>query len=332
MKVTAVGILVADIIAAELPKVASPGEVIFAPRGIKTRIGGHPANVSIDLVKLGLRGDDIAVIGAVGDDTYGRFIEETLAGYGIKTFLYKVSDVGTSKNLILVVKGEDRRFHVDVGANVRLDPIFVEEKISKLESDILYIGATGWLGNVDLKLPYFLKDAKERGQLTFVDIIAPYGKEWSYIIPSLAYTDIFHCNLVEASNIVGTNDLSSATKAFLDKGVKLVIITLGEEGLYARSKKWSIRMGAFKVNVIDPTGAGDAFCAGVIYELVRRRIEDIEDLGLDEALDILTYASAVGASATTKEGTTEGVERSFIDKLVEEQGDLLKKEAKTQVF
>ncbi|HDH06852.1 MAG TPA: carbohydrate kinase family protein [Thermoproteales archaeon] len=328
MKVITVGILVTDLIAAALPKVADPGEVVFTPRGIKTRIGGHPANLSIDLVKLGLKGEEIALIGSVGEDLYGRFIEETLKSYGIKTFLYRSKTSETSKNLILVVEGEDRRFHVDVGANKDLDPNFVRKILENLEAPILYIGATGWLGKFDDELPLFLKDSKRKGQLTFVDVIAPYGKDYDYIIPALQYTDIFHCNNIEASSLTGVDKLEEAVEKLLEMGVKMAIVTMGEKGLYATTPEWSIRLGAFKVNVVDPTGAGDAFCAGVIYKLLKENIFEVEELDSKTALDILVFASAVGASATTMEGTTAGVSRKFVDKIVEEQGEKLVKTAK----
>ena len=52
---------------------------------------------------------------------------------------------------------------------------------------------------------------------------------------------------------------------------------------------------------------------------------------MEKCLDMLIYASAVGASATTKEGTTEGVEISFIKNLIREQGDKLRSKAEVEM-
>lgn len=331
VEILATGILVVDIIAAGLPKVASPGEVVFTPRGIKTRIGGHPANVSIDLVKLGLEGDRIGVVGSVGDDIYGRFVEETLRKHGIRTFLKRSSGAETSKNLILVVKGQDRRFHVDVGANILLEPAYLRELVEDFEPRILYVGATGWLGKVDEELDTILKEAKERGALTFVDVIAPYGKEWSYIAPSLKYADIFHSNDIEAAGITGLASAEESAERLVEMGVGLALITMGERGLLARTERWSIEMGAYSVDVVDPTGAGDAFCAGIMRRLAVGKTA-LHDLSVSEALDLLAYASAVGASAATKEGTTDGVSASLIERLMAEQGSRLKGSAKVRIF
>lgn len=331
-KVYAIGILVIDLIAAGLRKVADPGEVIFAPRGIKTRLGGHPANVSIDLVKLGVKGEDVVVIGAVGEDFYGGFVENTLKSYGIETKLERVKDAETSKNLILVVSGEDRRFHVDVGANCKLSVNHLRSVVSQTSSKLFYVGATGWLGEVDEKLPEILRWSKERGEITFADIIAPYGKPWSYIHPALKYSDIFHGNLLEVSNVVRVEGLEQSAEALNKMGVKLALVTLGEKGLYARTNRWSIKLPSFKVDSIDPTGAGDAFCAAIIKELIQRDIKDVGEIDSEEALEILVYASAVGASATTKEGTTAGVDPGFIEALIEEQGDSLRERAEVKTY
>lgn len=325
VKVTATGILVIDLIAAELKNVAAPGEVVFAPRGIKTRLGGHPANLSIDLVKLGVPGDEVVVIGAVGEDIHGEFVERTLRSYGVGTFLQKVRDVETSKNLILVVQGEDRRFHVDIGANIMLSPEYLREKSSHLLSQIFYVGATGWLGEVDNELPSILREAESRGQITFVDIIAPYRKPWSYLHPSLKHAHVLHGNDLEVSHLTGEEELENSAKVLNRMGVSLALITLGEKGLYARTNRWRVRMPAFKVDAVDPTGAGDAFSAAVIHYILQNRIMDLEDFSLDDAVDMLIYASAAGAVATTMEGTTTAVSRENVEKLLDSQADEIRR-------
>lgn len=331
MKILDFGILVVDIIAAGLPGIAEPGKVIFTPRGIKTRIGGHAANFSIDEVKIGLNGKDILVIGAIGYDIFGKFIEETLKRYGVLTDLERIKEADTSKNIILVVKGEDRRFHVDIGANIYLSVNHIIETIETRKPQIIYVGATGWLGKVDDNLDTILSKAED-STITFVDPIAPYGKDWKHILPALKYTDIFHCNDIEASMITDCTSIEKSGEKLLKKGVKMVLITMGEKGLYARTSSWSIRMNAFKVDTVDPTGAGDAFSAGVIYKLIEKNIKSVEEISVNKALDILVFASAAGASATLKEGTTEGVVRETIYSIIKKQGKEIMEQAVIEEF
>ena len=321
------GIVVVDLIAAGLPSVAKPGQVIFTPRGIKTRLGGHSANVSIDLAKLGVPGEEILLVGSVGNDLYSNFVEETLKSYGVRVKLEKVEGVETSKNLILVVRGEDRRFHVDVGANLHLDPERVVEVLRCERPKLFYVGATGMLGRFDYELARVLGTAKAVGCTTFIDVIVPYEKTWDYLIPALKYVDIFHCNDAEIKSLSGRRGLEEAVKVLRDEGVKLAIVTIGERGLYALHPKAAIKMPAFNVEVVDPTGAGDAFCAGIMYWLWRRDFPNLERLVEEDLLEMLLFASAVGASAVTTEGTTAGVNISFVRSLLLRQGERVRSRA-----
>ena len=323
MLVTCVGILVADIIAADLPKISSPGELIFTGRNIELHVGGHAANVSIDLRKLKLEEGEVSCTGAIGEDIFGRHIENILEKHGIVTHLQRVKSAGTSKDIILVVKGQDRRYHVDVGANWLLSSDHVSSVLNGEKPIIFYVGGAGFLGEFDEKLPEILRKAKELQCLTFVDPVTPYKHCWDIIIPALRWTDIFHCNNIEAAEITGEKDPGRAAEILLNKGAKFVIISLGESGILAMRGKTLFRMPAFEVPVIDPTGAGDAFCAGVIYGLIRAsgysHIE-VTKLSEEELVNILLEGEATGAACVTMVGTTTAVTRENVDNLLKKQG------------
>jgi len=203
MIVTCAGILVVDLIAAHLPKVSSPGELTYAPKGIEMHMGGHCANVSIDLRRLGIRKEEVSAIGAVGKDIFGDFLEKLLKENGIVTHLQRIPEVGTSKNLILVVRNEDRRFHVDVGANLHLNPEYILGILEEEKPQIVYIGGVGFTGDLDERLSTVLRKTKELECITFVDPVTPYMRGWDFIISSLKWMDIFHCNKDEAKEITG---------------------------------------------------------------------------------------------------------------------------------
>ncbi len=86
-------------------------------------------------------------------------------------------------------------------------------------------------------------------------------------------------------------------ETFLRHGVRTVIITCGREGAVAASGSERWQAAAHQVHSIDPSGSGDAFAAGVVTGIVRRW----------EMAQTLRYAAALGASATTAIGTTDGV-------------------------
>lgn len=328
MLVTCAGILVCDIIAANLPKISKPGEVTFTPIGIKLCIGGHSANVSIDLIKLGLQKGNVSSIGAIGKDIFGNFIEEELRKHNVVTHLERKEEVGTSIDLILVVKGEDRRFHVDVGANWYLNPDHVKSILEKEKPFIFYVGATGLLGKFDEQLSNILQKAKMLNCMTFVDPITPYKHGWEILISALKWIDIFHCNNIEALSMTGKKNLEESIKELLKKGVKLVIVTMGENGLIAMNKEVKIKMPAFKVPTIDPTGAGDAFCAGIIYHLIQiiqHKKLDISEISTNDLTLTLLEGEAAGAACVTDVGTTTAVTRENVDKLLKEQGSIILK-------
>ncbi|RLE98152.1 MAG: hypothetical protein DRJ63_08130 [Thermoprotei archaeon] len=315
------GFLVADIVVADLNKIAEPGELVFAPKGITISVGGHPANLAIDLVKLGIPGEKIGVAGAVGNDIFGEFIERTLASYGLRLFIQKV-DRSTNKNVILVVKGEDRRFHVELGASRVFSPSIVLKLINETKPRVFYL-ASGILDLIDKKIEEIFKKAKERKALTFADIVKPYGKDWSYIVPAMKYIDVFHCNESELKELTRAESLREAVNRVFDYGVKLLFITMGEKGALGATRHMNILQKAFKVDTVDPTGAGDAFCAGIIYKLLEYSVagEKVDEINLNQLKQILLYAQAVGASACTAPGTTAGVTREKVEELIKTQGE-----------
>lgn len=328
LEVLACGFLVADIVAADLEKVAGPGELVYAPRGIVLSVGGHPANVSVDLAKLGVEPGGIGVCGAVGEDIFGDFIVETLRGYGLKLFIERVP-ASTNKNVILVVRSEDRRFHVELEASNLLKPETVVELAEREKPKVFYL-ASGITDLVDARIGEVFERAERVSSITFADVVPPHGKSWSYILPALPHVAVFHCNESEARGLTQAPDLEKALRKLLNWGAKLVLVTMGEKGAVAANRRAIVEQPAFKVDVVDPTGAGDAFCAGVIWRLLELGLSggELPEAGGEELAELLLYGQAAGASACTAPGTTEGVSRARVEELVERQGGSLRERTK----
>jgi ribokinase len=314
-----VSVLVLDIIAAGLPRVAEPGEVVIPSGGIEIHVGGHAANISINLRRLGLKEGDVGVIGAVGDDLPAHFIDSELRNYGVITYLQRASGP-TGKNVILVVKGQDRRFHSEIPPSPT--PSHVVSILRKERPRIFYVGTTGIMKQIDNALEDILKEAKGMGCITFVDPVVPPDNDWSYLRGALKWTDIFHSNDVEAIHFTGEADPESALETIMKMGVSLGIVSMGERGLLAANKRIWISLPSFKVNAIDPTGAGDALAAGIIHGLLRfdvSRPVKVAELTQTALLDILIYAEAVGAACVMRVGTTSGVTPRRVNRLMESQ-------------
>jgi sugar/nucleoside kinase (ribokinase family) len=320
VRVITCGFVVVDIIASVIPKLPEPGGLIYPTNGVIFHIGGHPANISVDLVQLGMESNEVGCIGAVGKDFLGEFIKSFLRSRGVRFFLQEVDDARTGKTIVLVVKGKDRSFIGDPGANLRLDYKKVMKEIEERQPSIFYL-ACGMLGDFDYKVPQVLELCQSKNILTILDFIKPYGKGWDFILPALDKVDVLHCNNLELAGVSGTRNIKKGIKILLEHGVKVPIVTFGEKGALCYFQKKYIRVPAFKVRVVDTTGAGDAFCAGLIkkiYEKTRDR-HCFYNFSLNDMIDTLIYASAAGASCVEGIGTTTAVTKENVSRLISNQ-------------
>lgn len=322
MRILASGFAVLDIIAAGIDRLPNPGETVFAPLGIKFWIGGHPVNLSVDLMQLGCRRGDVGIAVAIGEDLGGEFIRRKLEESGIITFLQVVKGEDTSKTIVLVLKGRDRSFIGFPGANLHLDPDHVINSIKKFSPDIFYI-ACGILGGFDNVLGEILSSCHQQGILTFMDVTRPYGKSWDFIYDALKHVDILHVNTSELRSITMCDNVEEGLRKLHDLGVRLPIVTDGEAGVIALHMGKYVQQPGFKVDVIDPTGAGDAFCAGLLKKIYEKEIRrsGLSNLKHDELIEMLLFAQAAGAACVGSIGTTTGVSLKRVVELLKSQGE-----------
>jgi ribokinase len=315
------GIAVVDMIASGLGRVARPGELAFCD--VRPSIGGHACNVSADLVRLGLPGSKLRTVYPAGRDPFGDFLAARLREHGVRAEPVIVTRVPTSLDLILVAGGEDRRYHCDPGANVEMTAAPVLRLLARHRPLVYYAGGVGLLGRFDGDLARVLRRAKGLGALTFVDVVSPYRKTWAYLRRAMPWTDVCHCNADEAAAIAGESGQARAAAAIRRLGAKNVLVTDGAKGCVSAVAGGEIlRLPAFKVRGVDPTGAGDAFSAGVVLKLYEaaRRGRPTDRLSVAEWGEILLYASACGAVCTTGVGTATTVTGRAVEALLAAQG------------
>ncbi len=297
--VVCAGVLVADHLCTPIAHLPAAGELVKAD-DLVLNIGGLAANVSVNLARLSVRA---AVCGKVGDDTFGRFVAETLQSQGVDLRCLGVDPShATSQTLIINVKGEDRRFIHSLGANQGLGPADLEAVLAlDPPPRVLYLGGYLILPGLDPRsVARSFDRARRRGILTVLDVACPGPSDYlERLRPVLPHTDVFLPNDDEAALILGETDPIAQADAFHAMGARHVVITRGEHGAISVSDGLRVRLGTYPVTFVDGTGGGDAFDAGYIAGLVD---------GLDE-LARLRLASAVGASCVRAVGTTAGVFR-----------------------
>lgn len=315
------GIAVVDMIASGLERPARPGELAFC--SVRPSIGGHACNVSADLVGLGLPPSRLRTVFPAGRDVFGAYLAGELGGRGIRVTTVPARRAPTSLDLILVARGEDRRYHADPGANAEMTAAPVIGLLERHRPAVYYAGGVGLLGRFDADLPKVLRRARRLGALTFVDVVSPFGKTWDHLRPALPWMDVFHCNADEARAFVGERDPARAALRIRGLGAGNVLVTLGGRGAVAALPGAVLRTPAFAVRVVDPTGAGDAFSAGILLKLERRlgrRRGRGAGLTAADWKDILVYASACGAVCVTGVGTTTAVAAGKVEALIRRQG------------
>ncbi|BBD73270.1 fructokinase [Sulfodiicoccus acidiphilus] len=292
-----------------VPRLPGPGEVVQAHT--LTSPGGHPVNVSVDLRGLGFHGR-ICVSSAVGPDPWGAYLAEELGSVGV-TFVPLVVPLETGRTVVIVEDGLDRRFLTFHGANEALSRDWTLKLLESENPDLLYL-AMGLVGEVDTAAPELLDRARELGAVTVLDFSLSGGKR-KEIASAVKHADVVHCNVDELLSLSGESELLKAAK--LRGNSTALFVTDGSRGAHLFVGDRHLAQGPFQVEEANPTGAGDAFTAGLIFRLLvdRRALSD-----LDQQAASLTFAQAVGAAKVTKLRSS-GVTMEEVNKVLEAQGE-----------
>lgn len=264
MKILCVGLMVCDIIT------QSASKEIFNKDHMKTEgidigAGGDAFNVASNLTLLGVPG---CLCSAVGGDGVGTYILDYARKLGMDVGQIKVMENPTSVSLILLERNGERHFISQSGASQFLTGQEVTDELLD-EHDILYIGSACDLPGMDGKnMEHLLQRAKAHGLVTCMDVTGNPGKEdFSCMKPSLELLDFFFPSDYEALSLTGQEDIESAAAVFLKMGVGTVIVKRGAYGSMLVSKERPDEYRYFppyQVEVVDTTGAGDAFVSGFL--------------------------------------------------------------------
>ncbi len=295
-RVVCIGILVADIFVPPLVHLPSAGELVTTADFLVAP-GGCAANSAIALGRLGV---PAAVCGRVGDDIFGELVVRELGGRGVDTRAVAVSAAtGTSKTVIVPVKGEDRRFIHTFGANAAFTAADIPPGLLEA-AEVIYVG--GYLVLPRLRedeLVPRLRAARARGARVVLDVAVPsdHPAPFDAMRTLLPLADYFVPNEDEAFALTGERRAEAQADAFRAHGARTVVIKRGELGVHVQTDDDAFDVPAPPVDVVEPSGAGDAFAAGLIVGIT-------EGWALDHAIG---FACVIGGSACTALGCWTGV-------------------------
>lgn len=303
MDIVVVGSINMDLVA-NVKKIPKKGETCLG-LGFSQIPGGKGANQAVAAARLGA---NVEMIGRLGDDAIGDTLFETLVEnrVGVKN-VTRTEQETSGMAIITVEETGENNIVVIPGANAKL----IEKDID-LAMDAI-ISSKAVIAQLETPLStvrYALEKAKSLQKLTILNP-APAAYLEDDIIRN---TDILTPNeteleLLSGMEINNEEDIIQAGKKMIQRGVKKLIVTLGDKGCMYIDEKGHKSYPAFKVKAVDTTAAGDSFTAALAVALCEGKEMD----------DIILFATKVGALTVTKPGAQQSLpyRSEIIDKGVQ---------------
>ncbi|MGZ3425640.1 MAG: carbohydrate kinase family protein [Polyangia bacterium] len=279
------------------------------------QLGGAPANVAVGLARLGAK---VGLMTLVGPDAFGTFVRDRLAAEGID-----ISGVGVHRTAKTGVT------FVAVGAHGERSFLFfrhpsADQMIAAHDVDeallararIVHVGSSTLAREpsraATLKA---LTAAKRAGCLVSTD---PNWRAHLWENPAEAapmlQSLVAQCDIVKISDdelapLTGVTDPEAGAKKLRALGPPLVVVTLGARGCYVEHAAGCDWLPGERVDVVDTTGAGDGFVAGMLATLAPlfRDGKRPAELTLDEIRAACSNGNKIGAAVVTKLGATSGL-------------------------
>lgn len=269
--------------------------------------GGAPANVACALVKLGTAA---GFIGCVGQDETGDELVALLETIGVDiTGVQRHPTAPTRQVYVTRSLSGDRNF---AGFGETPTTEFADTRLeSKQLPEALFANADYLVtGTLELAYPQSQQAifraialAKQHQVKVFIDINwrPVFWQNLEEAVPAiekvLAQADLIKCSDDEAQLFFKTdNPVEIAQKL----GVRGVLVTAGERGCTYSLGDYSGEIPAFKIEVVETTGAGDSFVAGFLHQCAKEGEKIFQSP--EAAKNAVNYASVVGALTTTKPG------------------------------
>lgn len=225
--------------------------------------GGSAANTAVGLARLGVK---TGFIGKVARDREGEMLIRSFIEEGVNTDGIVVAPHGRSGVVIgFVDKAGERALYVDPGVNDSLSLQEIDLDYAS-QADLLHLSS--FVSEVSFKVQKEVVRALPDIPVTIDPGMIYARKGLSELKPMIKKCLVFFPNEHEIRILTGKNYIEGS-QILLKEGVKIVAVKLGSRGCYVTDGKEQHMIEPFKVKVVDSTGAGDAFCAGFIYGLIK---------------------------------------------------------------
>lgn len=258
-------------------------------------VGGSASIVASGLARLGV---PTRLAARVGDDTFGRFMLDSLAGYGVDTAAVE-TDPALPTGMSVVLSAPDDRAILTVPGTI---PTLRAAHVLSALGDAAHVHVAAYFLQPALaaELPALLVELRARGVTSSLDTNWDPAERWTGLAAVLPLLDCLLPNLEELRAIAGAlgaagGDDESLARHLAAFGPR-VVVKAGRDG------GWSVADGApvvrapgLTVDVVDTTGAGDSFDAAYLAAAAH---------GIDDEAERLRWAATAGSLSTLGAGGT----------------------------
>lgn len=288
MDIAVIGSNMVDLIS-YIDQMPKEGETLEAPN-FKMGCGGKGANQAVAAAKMGSK---VIMLTKVGDDMFGDGTINNLKKYDIDTeYVKMVSGSSSGVAPIFVDKSSKNRILIIKGANQYLKREDIDQAADKLKTCSLIVLQL----EIPLETVYYAVRFGHENHIPVILNPAPASKALDFNI--ISSCDYLMPNETELEILTGMpveteEQIISAAKLLITKGIKNVIVTLGQSGVLWLAKEQVHHIDAYSVKAVDTTGAGDAFIGCFAHFLNQGK----------DTLYAIKMATAFAALSVTRHGT-----------------------------
>lgn len=259
--------------------------------------GGSAANFAVAMARLGI---STGLISKVGSDEGGRFLRDGLKREGVDVSYLRQEDGASGTVFVIVDKKGQRTMLSFRGVNVRLLPEEIPREYIA-DSRLLHVSGYSLVHapqcDAALTAMKYAKETNVRISFDPSPLVHLVGRK--VLVEALGLVDVLLPSEAEAKYLSRKKNLRNAGRTILEKGTSIVAMKLGPKGCLVMNEHDEFRVPAFKVKMIDTTGAGDAYNAGFLAGHLR-------GWDLERSAE---FANAAAALKTTKGGARNGLPR-----------------------
>lgn len=278
------------------------------PVTISESCGGVARNIAENLGRLGC---NTAIITCIGEDKEGEWIVQETRKHGVdisQIWRLPTQRTGTYTAL-LDIDGEMVVSLANMDIYDALTPAMFDERWSHIAAaNVVFLDT-----NVPTDcLAYIIERCRKEQILLFID---PVSSAKAQKLPErLDGVEAILPNLEEAELLAGMeirslDDCARACERIRERGVKHVVVTMGEQGVYYQSEEYAEQLAPYPAEVVDVTGAGDAFVSGLLYGVVNGE-------AFPRALRLGLAASAL--TLQTEQSVAVGLQPEQLEEIVEQ--------------